>query len=132
MIPSTPVKTILVVDDNRALCELIEVILCTVGYHVLTAQSAADAVRLARHTPRIDLLLSDLEMPRMRGDELAARFLRLHPSAPILFVSSADGPVEAVPPFEFLAKPFTVAELRRAVIRALRMSPAFAETSNAA
>jgi DNA-binding NtrC family response regulator len=127
----TTSETILVVDDNGALCELMEVILCSVGYHVLTAGNGTEALRLARNTPRIDLLLSDVDLPRMRGDELATHFSRLHPSAAVVFVSDSDGSIETTEPFEFLPKPFTVAALRDSVRRALRTRPARSETSQA-
>lgn len=127
MIPPTTAETILVVDDSEALRELIEVILGMAGYRVFTAGNGPDALRLARRLPRIDLLLSDLEMPGMRGDELATRLARLYRSIPVLFVSSSDGPIETTEKFEFLAKPFTVAALRDCVRRALRMHPAAAD-----
>jgi CheY-like chemotaxis protein len=130
VIQSSPVQTILVVDDVPVLCELIEVILCSAGYCVLTAQNGADALRIARNTPRIDLLLSDLEMPRLRGDELATKIATLHPAVPIIFVSSSNRRIETTQPFEFLAKPFTVAELRGTVRRALRTPLACSENSN--
>jgi two-component system, cell cycle sensor histidine kinase and response regulator CckA len=119
-------ETILVVDDNNALRDLMETILVRGGYHVLTARDGMEALGLAGNTLRIDLLLSDLEMPAMRGEELAARFTRLHPATPVLFVSSADGPREAGTPFQFCAKPFTFAELRDSVRRALGTHPTFA------
>jgi DNA-binding NtrC family response regulator len=128
---STTAETILVVDDNRALCELMEVILCSAGYHVLTAGNGSEALRLARNTPRIDLLLSDLEMRTMRGEELATRFASLHPTSSVLFVSSTDGPRESAPRCQFRAKPFTVAELRDSVRRALRPDPTLTQTANA-
>jgi CheY-like chemotaxis protein len=126
MIPSTTAETILVVDDCKPLCELIEVILCSAGYRVLTAENGNEALRLARQTPEIDLLLSDIEMPQMRGDELASRFAALHPSAPVVFVSSATTPIEAAVPFTFVPKPFTTADLRATVRRALHTRPALA------
>ncbi len=129
---TTTAETILVVDDNFALSELIEVILCSAGYHMLTAGSGAEALRLARNTPRIDLLVSDLEMPEMRGEEVAMHFARLHPEAHILFVSSSLGPIETTLPFQFLSKPFTVDGLRNSVRSALRAGPALAGVSHAA
>jgi CheY-like chemotaxis protein len=132
MIQSTNAETILVVDDNGPLREMIEVILCSAGYRGLAAENGTEALRLARNTPRIDLLLSDLEMPTMRGDALATLFSRLHPSAPILFVSSSIGPIETPQPFEFLAKPFNVAQLRDAVRHALRAQSTFAQSTHAA
>lgn len=118
---STTAETILVVDDNEKIRELFEVILCAAGYRVLTANSGTEALRLARRIPHIDLLLSDLEMPGMRGDELATRFSHLHPSTPVLFVSGSNGPIETPVSFEFLTKPFTIADLRASVRRALKM-----------
>lgn len=129
---STTAETILVVDDNLAVCELIEVILCSAGYHVLTAGNGIEALRLARHTPQIDLLVSDIEMPGMRGDELAGHFAALHPMVPVLFVSSTTGPIAAPRTYGFLAKPFTVPELRESVRRALRMRPEMLETAHVA
>jgi CheY-like chemotaxis protein len=132
MIPFTAAETILVVDDEWAIREVIEVILIRAGYRVLTAGDGAEALRMARDTPGIALLVSDLEMPRMRGDALATRFSRLHPSASVLFVSSSNGPIETTVPFTFLGKPFTLAQLRDAVRGALRSRPALAEVSQAA
>ena len=120
MIPFTTSESILVVDECEPLCELIEVILCRVGYRVLTATNGADALALAGSSPKIDLLLSDVELPGMAGDELAVRFVTLHPLAQVILVSSLNYPNAITVPFEFLAKPFTVTELRNTVRRALR------------
>ena len=132
MILSTAGETILVVDDHGALRGMMELILSSAGYRVLTAESGLDALLIARDAPRIDLLVSDLEMPHMRGDELATRFARLHPLVPILFASSSDRAINTTQPFDFLAKPFTVAELCDSVRRALRARPVIAETSDIA
>ena len=132
MITPTTAATIVVDDDHDSIRELIEVILCRAGYHVLTAENGSEALRLARGLSHIDLLLTDLEMPGMRGDMLAARFARLHPSAPVLFVTSSDGPIEIPGPIEVLAKPFTVAGLRDTVRNVLRAHANFAERPQAA
>jgi len=129
---STTAATVLVVDDNEALLELLDVILCTAGYRVFTAKNGADALRLARRIPNIDLLLSDLDMPGMRGDELATRFSHYHPQTPILFVSSSDGPIESTQPFEFLSKPFSITDLRARVRSALQMPMGSARVSQVA
>jgi CheY-like chemotaxis protein len=123
------VETILVVDDHHALCELIEVILTRVGYQVLLAASATEALDRARVTPRIDLLVTDWELPGMRGDELANCFARLHPSAAIVFISSWTGPFKTDEPHEYLAKPFTVAKLRETVRTALEKQARIATTA---
>ena len=131
MISSTTSETVLVVDDHESLCELMEVILCRYGYRVLTATSGDDALQLARKIAKIDLLVTDLEMPGMRGGELALRFAVLHPTSPVVFVSSTVAPT-AGGSSEFITKPFSVAELRDAVRRALRARPNLAEASHAA
>jgi CheY-like chemotaxis protein len=132
MIPNTTAGNVLVVDDCEPLRELMEVILCRAGYQVLAAANGNEALHLARTTPQVDLLLSDLEMPGMRGEELATHFARLHPEAPVVFVSSSGGPIQPPKPFEFVAKPFSIDTLREAVRRALETRPALATTSEAA
>ena len=126
MIPSTIAGTILVVEDCEVLSELLEVLLSRMGYRVLAATSAAEALQIARTFPEIDLFITNVDMPEMRGDELARRFARLHPSGRVIFLSSFNEPIHAPGPFGFLAKPFTVAELRDGVRRALqsRQTPA--------
>ena len=94
------------------------------GYRVLTATSAAEALQVARTFPKIDLLIATTDAPDMGGDKLARRVVRLHPSAHVIFLSSFSVPMDAAQPHESLAKPFTVAELRASVRRALLLRPA--------
>lgn len=130
-LPIAP-KTILLVDPSDMICDLLQVILVRVGYDVLTTNSAADAIHLAHETPNIDLLLSGIELPDMRGEHLAVKITTLHPSASVLFASDRIYPMEATVPFTLLRKPFTMEQLRAAVHRALQMSPASAELAHAA
>lgn len=132
MIPSADTKTILVCDPCEEICELIEVILVRIGYHVLAATNAADAMRLAHDAPKIDLLLSDIELPDMRGDHLAVGITTLHPSASVIFATDWFHPMESAVPFTLLRKPFTIEQLRAAVHRALLKRPASAEMAHAA
>lgn len=84
------------------------------GFRVLTAVSGKEAKALAGANGQIDLLLTDLEMPEMRGDELAAWFRTVRPGMPILFMSSQNvvGAAEVHP---FLPKPFRAETLIRTV-----------------
>jgi two-component system, cell cycle sensor histidine kinase and response regulator CckA len=123
MITPTTTETILVVDDDRALRELIEVVLARAGYRVLAAPDGAAALKIARAVAAIDLLITDLEMPGLDGSELASRFYAIHPSTPVLFVTTWMNRIDTMEPFEFLAKPFTTDELRLAVRRTLKMCP---------
>ncbi len=97
------------------------------GYEVLEAPTGSEALDLARSTgvDHIDLLLTDVVMPRMSGAELTRELRALRPGLNVLFVSgySHGEPVESLlaeTGGEFIAKPFTADELRRAVRSALR------------
>lgn len=123
MIAPTTTETILVVDDDTALRELIEVILARAGYRVLAAPDGGAALKIARTVAAVDLLITDLEMPGIDGSELASRFYAIHPSTPVLFITTWMNRINTMEPFEFLAKPFTTDELRLAVRRTLQMCP---------
>ena len=112
------VGTVLVVDDYPSVSEMIATMLRYRGYSVLTASSGEQAKAIAETNGAIDLLLTDVEMPRMRGDELADWFRAAKPRTRILFMSSQPL-VRAPEPFHFLPKPFHVAELFSKVSEAL-------------
>jgi DNA-binding response OmpR family regulator len=112
---SEPAKTLLVVDDDRMVRDLEAQILRGQGYTVLQAENTADALRLARETAAIHLLITDLSMPEVDGLELSRRFREIHPKIPVLMVSgslplinTSTGDLDR---FETLAKPFRFAEL---------------------
>jgi|SRR5678816_524497 len=99
-------KTVLVVDDYRSLCEMISSILRPEGYRVLTASSGREAKALAQANAKIDLLLTDIEMPEMRGDELAAWFRAAKAETRILFMSCQTALRAGLERSDFLQKPF--------------------------
>jgi CheY-like chemotaxis protein len=84
-----PKKTILCVDDNEQVLSVRTFLLETRGYRVLTATSAQQALEyIERAVPgSIDLLLSDLIMPQMDGNELVRRAKQLHRGLPAMIVS---------------------------------------------
>jgi two-component system response regulator CpxR len=84
-----PRKTILCVEDNEQLLSVRKFLLETRGYRVLAMNSAAEALEyLQDATPgSVDLLLSDLIMPGMDGNELIRRAKQLMPGLPALLVS---------------------------------------------
>lgn len=129
MIPYTTGAAILVVDECESICELIELLLIRVGYHVRTATNAADALRIARQMPELDVALCGIELPDMPGEELAEGVAAIHPSAAIVFVAASYKPNNPMRAFEVLEKPFTISELRSAVRSALRATPAFEEST---
>ncbi len=84
-----PKKTILCVDDNEQILSVRTFLLETRGYRVMAASNAQDALeRLEGSLPgTIDLLLCDLIMPQMDGNELVRRAKMMHPGLPALIVS---------------------------------------------
>jgi CheY-like chemotaxis protein len=118
---SNNAATILVVDDDEGICELISALLIPLGYHVFIAPDgeAAMAIVDAEGAPKIDLLLTDYRMPFMRGDELVLRFRQSHPNAAIIMISSESPQLEPALRCEVLAKPFHTYELTEKVKAAL-------------
>jgi len=84
-----PKKSILCVDDNEQLLSVRKFLLETRGYRVLTATTSHEALDLLGSTMpgSLDLLLSDLIMPQMDGNELVRRAKQLHPGLPAMIVS---------------------------------------------
>jgi CheY-like chemotaxis protein len=118
-------ETILVVEDEVALRELTCVLLQDAGYTVLEASEVEDAISTAKDSHRkIDLLLTDVVMPRLDGRELANQLLALRPDMKILFMSGYTDDVivhrEALTKgAKLVQKPFTKATLLRKVREAL-------------
>ena len=84
-----PKKTILCVDDNEQVLSVRTFLLETRGYRVIAANNAQEALEvLERSLPgTIDLILCDLLMPQMDGNELVRRAKQLHPGLPAMIVS---------------------------------------------
>jgi CheY-like chemotaxis protein len=115
-------KTILLVDDQADVRRILTRMLSSLGYAVLAADCGDDALSLERgHEGRIDVLLTDLEMPGMDGRQLAAELRRRRPAIGVLFLSGqpddlapeAGGADES----DFLLKPCTMNELSRSLSR---------------
>jgi two-component system, OmpR family, response regulator CpxR len=83
-----PKKTILCVDDNEQALSVRKFLLETKGYRVLTASSSEQALELFREGG-IDLVVSDLVMPYMDGNELIRRMKEHSPEVPALLISGS-------------------------------------------
>jgi CheY-like chemotaxis protein len=106
---------ILVADDEELVRNLVAVIVRSDGYHVLIASDGVEALDLSRrYAGHIDLLISDIEMPRMTGVELANMLVRERPKIKVLLLSGYLN-VEIPRGWDFLRKPFAVDALRRAI-----------------
>jgi two-component system, cell cycle response regulator CpdR len=80
-----PAPRVLVVDDEESIRTFVERVLHLAGYETAVAADGAEALRIAEAQVPFDLLLADVVMPDMHGDELARRLLRLEPDLKVLY-----------------------------------------------
>ncbi len=106
-------ETILLVEDEPVILNLMQQVLEQLGYTVLAADTPGKAIRLAtEHPGQIDLLLTDVVMPEMNGRDLARNILALHPNIKRLFSSGYTADVIAHQGvldsgIHFIQKPFS-------------------------
>jgi len=118
-------ETILLVEDEEAVRELARDVLRGAGYRVFEAADAAEAMRLwSLYTDEIQLLLTDMVMPRMTGREIAETLAPVRPDLRVVYMSGyTDDPMvregETAVPGVFLKKPFSVDGLLQAARTAL-------------
>jgi PAS domain S-box-containing protein len=118
--------TILLVEDQDAVRSLCSAVLRNSGYRVLEAENGEHALQLlATESDQIDLILTDVVMPGLSGNELAARANRQHAALPVLYMTgyadrefAPDSP--GTPAAQLLRKPFTPSELLNRVRESLR------------
>ena len=114
-------ETVLLVEDEDIVRNLVVEILETAGYTVLGAADGVEALELAERYPGpIDLLLTDVVMPRMSGRDLAERLVALHGATKVLYTSGyTDGAIVdrgvLAPGTQFIQKPFSFAALTQKV-----------------
>jgi CheY-like chemotaxis protein len=122
-------KTILLVDDQADVRRILERMLRSLGFVVLSVGSGREALECQRrHDGPVDLLITDLEMPGMDGRELADALREHRPGLGVLFLSGhldeipEDGD-EETDPGHYLQKPCTLRELSERVSRLLEPQP---------
>jgi two-component system, NtrC family, response regulator HydG len=128
-------ERVLVVDDSSDTLEVLRRNLSSAGYQVFTAPSVAEAIRILESTT-IELVLTDLKMPKVSGLDLIRHVRENHKATEIVMMTgyaSIEGAVEAVKTGaeDYLSKPFTNSELFAAVEKALekrRMKQAGADS----
>jgi two-component system cell cycle sensor histidine kinase/response regulator CckA len=118
-------ETILLVEDEHGVRDLVRDMLELAGYRVFVAAVPSEALRISRETQdQIQLLVTDVVMPEMSGLELASALRRDRPSLQVMYMSgypeptAGDGTV-AAPGAHFVQKPFDRHGLLRSVRRAL-------------
>jgi CheY-like chemotaxis protein len=121
-------RKVLLVEDDERVRAFAEEALRDLGYEVVAAESAAEALARAAQEPDVALLLTDVVMPDTNGRELADQVLKLRPGLPVLYMTGFtrnavvhNGMLD--PGVNFMAKPFTVDQLAAKVSEALDAVP---------
>jgi CheY-like chemotaxis protein len=113
-------KTVVVVDDDPMMLDVLFRILQRENYHLLLASGGPEVIqKLAEHTGSVDLLVTDYAMPDMQGSELADHVRQRFPAVKVLYQTGFSdmlfkGRVELEEGAAFLEKPFTARGLREA------------------
>jgi DNA-binding NtrC family response regulator len=118
-------RTILVVDDEQNMQAVMRLILEGAGYEVLLADSGEDALTHVQN-PNLDVVLSDLKMPGMGGEQFILCFRQERPDVPVIVVTAHGTIRSAVKSVQdgaadYLAKPFEPEELEIAVHNAIKL-----------
>ena len=112
---ATPARaaSILVVDDDAAVREILVELLTDSGHRVREAGGGAEALRLLADAPDVDLVISDVQMPEMSGFELADQLAARHDGIKVILISGYYVSRDAG--WRVLRKPFRMHELEAAV-----------------
>ncbi len=106
--------TILVVDDEELIRNLVVTFLSRLGHSCFTASDGVDALNKMREN-RIDVVITDVKMPNMDGITLTSEILKQYPECPIMVMTAFDeeysaGTAISVGAREFIKKPFSLDE----------------------
>jgi two-component system, cell cycle sensor histidine kinase and response regulator CckA len=115
-----PSISVLIVDDEESLRRFVDRVLTQAGYTTTTASDGPEAIEAAAKLGSFDLLVTDLMMPQMTGDELARRLRQSQPSLKVLYLTGFSDRLfkEKVTLWEgeaFLEKPCSIKGLMEAV-----------------
>ena len=116
-------ETILVVDNNDVILNVVVQLLERANFQVLSAGDGPDAIEVAKETKgRIDLLLSDVDMPLMSGPDLGLALKKARPDLRVMLMSGGqDGNLLVLNyGWAFIQKPFVAARLVQMIIEVLR------------
>ena len=112
--------SVLVVDDEDAVRRFVERVLRESGYRTATAADGPDAIAVASELDALDILVTDVMMPQMQGDELARRLRQSQPGLKVLYLTGYSDRLfkDKITLWQdeaFLDKPCSVSGLRQAV-----------------
>jgi CheY-like chemotaxis protein len=107
---------LLVVDDETAVLRAVRAMLSRVGYEVLLAAGARQALEIVRNDPLIDLMLTDVTMPEMQGTALVREIAQISPRTASMLMTGGGVDPSALPEgVPLLRKPFSASKLISAV-----------------
>jgi two-component system phosphate regulon sensor histidine kinase PhoR len=114
--------TVLVVDDEKVVRDGCQRVLTDKGYHPLSAENGKEALDLLADNP-VDIILLDLKMPGMSGEEVLEKTYKKHPDIPVIIITghgTIDTAVECMKKgaYDFVTKPFQIDEFILTVNRA--------------
>ncbi len=119
-LPGKGHETILLVEDEEGIRSMTRTYLQSLGYEVLEAEDGASAVRVSRdYRGTIHLLLSDILMPGMRGDDLARLLRQERPGILVIFISGYANVHDLDPQISVVEKPFAFPDLGQQVRQTL-------------
>ena len=119
--PAFPTRRILVVDDEPLVCDAVKLMLDFDGHVVESVGNGKDALAMLEKG-KFDLVITDFEMPLMKGDELAAAIKARDPKQPVVMITAyaemlqaSANPLKGV---DFIiSKPFLLENLREAIAK---------------
>lgn len=131
--PAFPQRRILVVDDEPLVCDAVKMMLNFDGHLVKTASNGKEALAMFEKD-QFDLVITDFEMPAMKGDELAAAIKARAPRQPVVMITAyaemlqaSGNPLKGVD--LIISKPFLLENLREAISK---VTPAAAQAGTKA
>jgi CheY-like chemotaxis protein len=117
------VRNILVVDDEPVLCAVLQKMLTRLGFAVITAHDGLEAVKILANM-QVDLVISDLRMPRMDGWMLLQQIKGKEPDLPVILITGyhsdySESRAEESAADAYISKPFSFQQIRGVVHRVM-------------
>jgi two-component system, cell cycle sensor histidine kinase and response regulator CckA len=118
-------ETILVVEDEDLLLDMIQILLESHGYTILTARDGMEAVNVySKHRDKIALIISDLGLPILSGENEIKKLKEINPAVKIILASGYYDPVikatmEKAGVLGFLQKPYVIEDVLTKIRKAL-------------
>ena len=118
-------ETILIVDDEKNYLVILEALLAPEGYEIIAEDNVLHALRLIRETD-LDLVITDMKMPRMNGMELLEEAKKVNSELPVIMMTAygtIEMAVEAMKKraYDYITKPFRNEELKLTIKKALEL-----------